>query len=115
MPNHCPREEELLFPDGSFDALEFCLMEDLGVRDVGVVGTTREVKDSPTDFEARLSELVIVTCVEGQRHTPVQRRLSHLGLQHADLQAGWSSYRIALDGTACSKPSRVGPVARTKP
>ena len=58
----------------------FCLLQGLGVREVGVIGTTLEAKDSPEDFEVRLCELVIVNCVEGPRHTPVQQGLNHLGL-----------------------------------
>ena len=48
---------------------------------------TLEAKDSPKDFEARLSETVIASRVEGPRHTPVQQGLNYLGLQQMDLQA----------------------------
>ena len=65
----------------------FRLLEGLGVREVSVIRTTLEDKDSPNNFEVRLSELVVVSCVEGSRHTPIQQGLNHLGLQQADLQA----------------------------
>ena len=87
FPCHCLSEEEPPFPDGRFDALAFLLLEGLGVREVGVVGTTLEAKGSPEDFEVRLSELVTVNRVEGPRHTDVQQGLNPLGFQRADLQA----------------------------
>ena len=52
-----------------------------------MVRTTLEVTDSPGDFELRLSELLIVSRVEGARHTPVKQGLNHLGLQQVNLQA----------------------------
>ena len=84
---HCPSEEEPPCPDGRFDALAFRLLEGLGVQEVGVVGTTLKVEDSPEDFEVRLSELVIVSRVEGPRYTPEQQGLNHVGFQQAALQA----------------------------
>ena len=87
LPYHCPSEEEPPFPNGRCDTLAFRLLEGLGVREVDVVGTTLETKDSPENFEMRLSERVIVSRVEAPRHTPAQQGLNHLGLQHADLPA----------------------------
>ena len=52
-----------------------------------MIRTTLEAEDSPEDFEVRLSELVIVSRVEGPSHTPLQWGLNYLGLQQADLQA----------------------------
>ena len=113
MPYHCPSEDEPPFPDGRCDALAVRLPEGLGVRGVGVVRTTLEANDSPEDFEVRLSELVILSRVEGPRHTPVQQGLNHLGLQQADVQAEPDGRHIliALDRTACNIPSWVGLVA----
>lgn len=48
---------------GGFDALYVRLLEGLGVRGVGVFGTTLEAKNSPEELEVRLSELVVVTRV----------------------------------------------------
>ena len=105
----CSGEEEPTFPDGCFDSIDFCLVEGLGAREVGVVGTTLEAKDSPEDFGVRLSELVLVGRIEGPRHTPVQQGLNHLGVQPADLQAEPGGRRIVSLGTelfvACSHGS----------
>ena len=86
LPYHCHREEKPPSPDGGSGDLAFLLLEGLGVRDIGVVGTTLDAKDSPEDSEVRNSELVVVNRLEGPRHTLVQQGLNHLGLQHADLQ-----------------------------
>ena len=80
--------------DGRFDALAFRLAENLGEREVGVVGTTLKAKDSREDFEVHLSELDVVNRVEGPRHTPVQQGLSHLGLPNADLQDEQDGHHI---------------------
>ena len=69
----------------SFRCSSIRVLEDLSVREVGVVGTSLEVKDLLEDSEVRLSELVTVNRVESPRHTPVQQGLSHLGLHHADV------------------------------
>ena len=53
-PHRCPSEEEPSFSGDLFDALAYLLIEGLGVREVGVVGTTPEAEDSPEDFEAHL-------------------------------------------------------------
>ena len=85
---------EVPLPSGRFDALAFHLREDLGMREVGVVGTTLEAKNSLMGFVVRLSELVIVRRAEGPCLTPVGQDLNHLGLQHADLQAEPGSRHI---------------------
>ena len=87
LPYHCPSEKEPPFLDSRFNSLALRLLEGLGVREVCVVGTTLEAKDTPEDFEVRLLELVIVSRVGGPRHAPVQQRLNHLGLQQEHLQA----------------------------
>ena len=38
-----------------------------------MVRKTLEAKDSPEGFEIRLSELVIVSCAEDLRYTPIQQ------------------------------------------
>ena len=74
-----PATKSRQIPDDRFDALAFRLLESLGAREVGVVRTTLEDKDSLEDFEVRLWELVKVSRVEGSRHTPIQQGLNDLG------------------------------------
>ena len=72
-----PLERRRAAVSGWFVALAFRLPQGLSpwhTRD-GVVRTTLDAMDSPEGFEVRLSELVVVSRVEGPRHTPVQQGL----------------------------------------
>ena len=53
-----------------------------------------EAKDTPKDFEVRLSEPVTGSRIEDPCYTPVQHGLNRLGLQQADLQAESSGRHI---------------------
>ena len=79
----------------------FCLLEGLGVQDVGVFRTTLEAKDSPRDIEVRLWELVIASPVEGPRHEPAQLGINHCGLRQPDLQAEAGGRHIVHLRTDC--------------
>ena len=72
MPHHCLREAESPVTESRFDALAVRLLEGLGIREVGAVGTTLDVKDSPEDIEVRRLELDIMRCAEGPRRTAAQ-------------------------------------------
>ena len=65
-----------------------CLIEDLHIREGGVVGTLSALaaNNSQEDLVVRQSEPGEVFRAEGPRHTCVQQGLSHLGLQDADFQ-----------------------------
>lgn len=65
----CPPRIRAAVYDGPFDALAFFLIEDLGVREVGMLGTTLEAKDLLEDFEVRRLELGAAFSAEGSRNT----------------------------------------------
>ena len=88
MPRHGPRKEEPPFTDGCFDVLASCLLENLRVREGGVVGTLSALKanDPQEDLVVHRSELGEAFRAESPRNTSLQQGLNHLGLQHADFQ-----------------------------
>ena len=67
-----------------------CRLESLRILREGRVVSTKsalEANDSKQAFTVSRSKLGEVFRSEGPRHTPVQKRLDHLGLQRSDFQA----------------------------
>ena len=83
MPCHAPRKEEPPLTDDRFDALALCHLEDLRVREGGMVSTKSVLKGpvSQQDVVVSRSKLDKVFRPEVPRRTLVQPGLNHLGLQ----------------------------------
>ena len=76
--------------DGRFDALASCLLEGLGVREVGVADTLSalEASGSQRDLVVRLWTLAKFFAQRANiTHHPYSRVSNHLGPQHADLKS----------------------------